>query len=585
MMIVNKSESAKRSSAPPPIHSEVHLFGQFFINTDESRQKEIIHCLDKNSENPYITHIHLLNERIYSESELGISSTKIIQHDNQGKRLTFQDIMVYIRTQKLLGYFMFANSDILFDETLLNVLESTIHETTRPKEMFALLRYEYNQNDITQSKLFGPKFDAQDTWIFHSSNFVSESQEKVFNIEFGRPGCDNKVAYLLNIIGFTIINDPHFIKTYHFHTSDTRLHMKVNNVNAPYSVVVPPYTHSEPIFANTDVTNITKFEFPLGHVICDFKHNDTLRNYITTKFNKEDNFIIPRISGMENNFAYIGKIRKNVGQTPTVLFKYLEAFTHSMKVNEGIKLSSITSVMKFSELYLDSFKSSEMFSIRESWGEYIKSIKMSHKYILDTYSEGRVMIWCHAMDVFNYIHNTPWTLALRGKRVLIITSFADTVKDKIPIREKIYGIDLFPECEITTMLPPQTQSDNESREFDVELDEFLEKLDGIKETYDVALVSCGGYSNLVCNHIFKTGKSAIYVGSTLPMMFGIVEKCWTQKRKDIIELYENDSWSRIEACEDKRGEFTNVEVGEIDCMKPEVKVDMEMEAKSMTSIL
>jgi hypothetical protein len=45
--------------------------------------------------------------------------------------------------------------------------------------------------------------------------------------------------------------------------------------------------------------------------------------------------------------------------------------------------------------------------------------------------------------------------------------------EKIPIREKIYGVDLFPECTITTIRPPQTHASNDAREFSVELAEFL----------------------------------------------------------------------------------------------------------------
>jgi hypothetical protein len=61
---------------------------------------------------------------------------------------------------------------------------------------------------------------------------------------------------------------------------------------------------------------------------------------------------------------------------------------------------------------------------------------------------------------------------MRGKRILVISAFAESIAEKIPIREKIYGVDLFPECTITT-IRPLPHASNDAREFSVELAEFL----------------------------------------------------------------------------------------------------------------
>ena len=110
---------------------------------------------------------------------------------------------------------------------------------------------------------------------------------------------------------------------------------------------------------------------------------------------------------------------------------------------------------------------------------------------------------------------------MRGKRVLIISSFIDSYKKKVAdgILDKIYGIDLFPECELLFLKPPQTQGSNPSEEFDVELERFAKQIEGIKDQFDVALCSCGGYGNLVCGKIFEMGKSAIYVGGVFADVF------------------------------------------------------------------
>ena len=553
MKIINISPEAERSSLPPPMDSDVHLFCQFFIHPTPKRNAEILTCLAKNVENPYITHIHLLNERIYTVDDMGTASSKIVQHDNKLRRMTFQNIIRYIRDKDLKGYFMFANSDIFFDATLVNLLVSTIHEPSSRKKMFALLRYEYNPEDIAASPLFGPRFDSQDTWIFHSNNFITEFQERIFNVQFGQPGCDNKVAYLLNILGFTIINDPAFIKTYHFHTDPTRNYTIKDVIASPWAVVVPSHVLPESIPQSLGINMVNASESTRGFSRIGFGDNDVLRDYIASKLAKNENFIIPRISGIENNFAYIAKICKMNGSVPVDIFNYLQKINPAMKNNAGLKLSNIASILKYSEMYLSAFDNCELFSAWESWGNVLPHINESHKYIMDTYGENRKVIWSYALDIFNYIYVSPWTHAFRGKRILIISAFAESIREKIPIRSKIYGVDLFPECEITTFLPPQTQSENDAREFDVELVDFFARLDAIRDTYDIALISCGGYCNPVCNYIFKSGKSAIYVGGTLQMMFGVLGNRWLKEMPDVVRLFLNESWSRPKVSERPKG--------------------------------
>ena len=58
--------------------SKIYLLYQYFKPNDKLRFKEIIYCLKKNIENPFIDKIFLLNEKIYSKNDLGgLHSDKI----------------------------------------------------------------------------------------------------------------------------------------------------------------------------------------------------------------------------------------------------------------------------------------------------------------------------------------------------------------------------------------------------------------------------------------------------------------------------------------------------------------------------
>jgi len=152
----------------------------------------------------------------------------------------------------------------------------------------------------------------------------------------------------------------------------------------------------------------------------------------------------------------------------------------------------------------------------------------------------------------------PWTHALSGKRLLIVSSFAETFKKQLPHLSKIYGRDLFPGCSFVFLKPPVTNGSNRSRPYRTELNEFKKRIENIKNDFDIALVSCGGYGNPILSKIYDMGKSAIYVGGVLQMYFGVYGSRWERERPTIMRLFKNEYWVRPTAQERPAG-FENVE--------------------------
>lgn len=576
-----------------PTDNEVHIFTQFFIHpTSSQRNKELKFCLYENYLNTYITKIHLLNEKIYSNQELyghntvAVENTRTIENTNANtnankvvqvnikKRLTFKDVFNYIRKNEIYGYCVFVNADIFFDTTIHNVLFTSI---SQKRQAFALLRYEYKgQLDLTKSQIFGPRVDSQDTWIVHLSKnitstgtgppntfHVKENQEKAFDFDFGVPGCDNKFAYLLNVFGCEIINDPRFIKTYHYHIETTRNYTSKDRVTPPYTVISPAgfNTYSMPASFGVNAKQYLEIQD------IRFDNNNLLYNYITNKLEKNEKFIIPRISGHENNFAFFGKIiQQNIAnQTqpiiPNDIQSYFQQSIPIMKRNAGIQLSNLDSIIKYSNMYLRAFENCEIYGGWESWGHYMPHIAQSHQFIKNNFSSKQIF-WVFAMDVYHYIYSRPFTTALKGKRILIISPFEDSIRAKLDIRSQLYdGVDLFPNCSFLFITPPVTNGDNISDEFDIELTRFYGRLNGLRGKYDVALLSCGGYANPVANYIYENhGASAIYVGGVLQMYFGIYGGRWLKERGDILKLFMNEHWSRP-SNKEKPNNYTSIENG------------------------
>ena len=102
------------SSSDTICNDSVHVISQFFIPSDPLRYREIQYCLQQHVKHPDVDVIHLLVEKLYSNQELGVFSTEKIKQIHIGCRLTFEDVFVYARTNKLHGYIAFMNSDMYF---------------------------------------------------------------------------------------------------------------------------------------------------------------------------------------------------------------------------------------------------------------------------------------------------------------------------------------------------------------------------------------------------------------------------------------------------------------------------------------
>lgn len=525
-------------------HYETHVFTQYFIHKDNRRKEEIQYCLLQNCANTNITSVHLLNERIYTEKEMGMAGNhpKIKQCDIH-KRLSFKDVFDYVIKNDIKGYLVLTNADIFFDETLERLQHTFL---SQKKQMMALLRHEFRgEKDLTKCPVFGPRHDSQDTWILHSSMLEpSIFQNNVFQFEFGKPGCDNKMAYLMLILGFEIFNDCKFIKTYHYHTNQSRDYTIKDRLMPPYALVVPSGLNIFKTKPSMGIDPVAYVEF-FKHF--NMKENDLLYEYISIKIKENKPFIIPRICGHENNCAHIGFLMEQNINNVDFQKEYVEIMkkiSPILKNNAGIQISNGKSVVKYSQMYLKAFENCEMYAGWEPWGHYIHHIKDSHKFICSKFNTKHIF-WAFTFDVYHFIHLRPFTHALQGKRILIVSSFEESIRAKIDDREKIYGIDLFPNCQFVFIKPPLTNGKNPSKEFDVELESFFQRLDALRDDYDVALLACGGYGNLVANYIYENHqKSAIYIGGVLQMYFGIYGGRWLKERKEILQLYMNSYWSR-----------------------------------------
>lgn len=232
----------------------IYLITQFFIHRQEKRRKEINYCLNQNCK--IFKKIILLNERIYSKEELGVDDEgweKIVQIDI-GTRLSYKKFLDYINESKLEGYFILSNTDIFFEETVLNLRKSFM---SVEKSIFAISRFQYKSDGSTTQEFLIP--DSQDVWIIHSNHLVCDTKKYDYNL--GVPGCDNKIAMMFHKDNYKIYNCPFFIKIYHYHEDEERDYTSKDVIPGPYYYPYPVTVHrkvNELIIENDKLTKILK---------------------------------------------------------------------------------------------------------------------------------------------------------------------------------------------------------------------------------------------------------------------------------------------------------------------------------------
>lgn len=456
-----------------PTDYPIYLIQQFYVDKNAARHAENVFCLQRNVANTHIKSIFLLNEREYSAAELGVDDPDLkIKQIVIKNRLLYSDVFSYVSSQNIDGYVVFANTDIFLDDSIVELRHTNLHYK---KQMYALLRYEYDPR-IGKSRLFGPRYDSQDTWIFHSSQNITLNQCRAMRFSFGKPGCDNKFAYVASCLGYELFNDPLMIKTHHYHTSQARNYSSKDTLPPPYSVLIPhgiPHNQISASFGRLSTTDIGKWAKGWTRFSWE-KDNLALKRWIEAKREKNVKFSV----------------------------------LSNMLLDD---LSIVDSPQDFSNI--EGKKASEYYS-----SEIINSTIVN------------AVIGRNVLDVYHFVHFEPWTLALKGCRILFAVgasmNLATAMRDKWSARTNIYGCDFFPECSADFIYVGTNSAKYPAT-----------------EGYDVVITD--SRSQFIVD-AFKRGRSIIVLESALALLFGIFDANSMKNRPDILRMYMNSFWTKIE---------------------------------------
>ena len=160
------------------------------------------------------------------------------------------------------------------------------------------------------------------------------------------------------------------------------------------------------------------------------------------------------------------------------------------------------------------------------------------------------------------VHKNPWTSALKGKKVLVILPFEESVKNQYERRNLLFeNPDTLPDFELMTLKPVYITKENIE---DQPYDSWFDALDSMKRQidtfdFDVALIGAGPFGIFLADYCKSIGKKAVHVGGATQLLFGIIGRRWEEEYPDVAKMI-NEYWIRPSENEKPKG-FKKIEGG------------------------
>ena len=213
-------------------------------------------------------------------------------------------------------------------------------------------------------------------------------------------------------------------------------------------------------------------------------------------------------------------------------FKYNNAL-NMLCNNAGFFPYNYNDAEQFKNLLIKASENVDIFAIWNMFMEeqYIK------KYMRDVYLT-------QLRFIEPWFAENPWTEALKGKKVLVIHPFSETIIEQYKKREYLFeNKKILPNFELEVIKAVQTIAGEKDDRFNTWFDALNWMYEEtIKKEFDVVLIGCGAYGMPLASMIKNAGKQAIHMGGVLQILFGIKGARWDDD--PIVSNLYNEYWVR-----------------------------------------
>lgn len=252
--------------------------------------------------------------------------------------------------------------------------------------------------------------------------------------------------------------------------------------------------------------------------------------WIADKINSGEPFMVARFGNTELSVMTSVLKRRLFGNSPEIQARFDKWFT---RMGEGAGFFPVVPELgdKFTDLMLDSCKEVDVLAM---W-----HCQMDDYVITEYMPDVR-------LSYLNYIEpwrcKEPWSAALKGKKVLLIHPFEESIREQYTRRELLFpGTDVLPEFELKTLKAVQTIAGEKDERFATWF-EALEYMYGqaLQIDFDIAIVGCGAYGFPLAAKLKAAGKQVIHMGGATQILFGIKGLRWVENPRAQIKF--NDAW-------------------------------------------
>jgi len=207
---------------------------------------------------------------------------------------------------------------------------------------------------------------------------------------------------------------------------------------------------------------------------------------------------------------------------------------NSLAINAGIVVKNENELRVWHELFLQSVK--QLDYVLEWCPE------QGDKYILDKVWNGKKRFYSfEGLEPFEYKQD-GWHCSLSGKKVLELSPLKNSIEQQIKKYDKLWESASIKELSVIKTPQPPALTGEEEKSFLYTLKDLQEKIS--RESFDVAIVGCGGFSLLLLSFIKNNMKKpSIHLGGATQLLFGIRGKRWDVGFKDR-SWYGTKEWIR-----------------------------------------
>ena len=238
--------------------------------------------------------------------------------------------------------------------------------------------------------------------------------------------------------------------------------------------------------------------------------------------------MIARFGSVELNCVvkYLSLSKKKCSQVQS---SFGENVKHDMRNNAGFFPETDENLRRFSQLMIDCIPNVDILG---SWlsGEAILKNKIKAKIV-------------KLPDLEPYYHNNPWSRVLKGKKILVVHPFSDSIKNQYANHDRLFlDKNVLPEFTLETITAVQSIAGNACgyKDWFSALEEMKNQIS--QKTYDIAIIGCGAYGFPLASFVKMQGKKAVHLGGATQILFGIKGVRWDEHLV-ISKLY-NEYWVR-----------------------------------------